>query len=139
MEHLEKIKYLVIHHSKNRNSLESIKELHVNINNWEDIGYHWLIDGEGTLLKGRDEKFQGAHVFSFNKNSIGICLIGNFDIKRPSKNQILTLQWLLQKKMREYLIPAENILGHREFPDVKKSCPGKFVNMDEIRKLVKNN
>ena len=75
MEQLQKVKYLVIHHSGNSDTLEKIRNLHVNINGWEDIGYHWLIDREGKVLKGRDEGFMGAHVLGYNKNSIGI-LIG---------------------------------------------------------------
>ncbi len=29
---------------------------------WKDIGYHWLIDRDGTVVKGRDESVLGRIV-----------------------------------------------------------------------------
>lgn len=137
MELLKKIKFIAVHHSQRKiDSVKRISNLHVKINKWEDIGYHWLIDKRGKLHQGRLEKFIGAHVYGHNKNSIGICLIGNFDEESPTKKQIQTLIKFLKQKTKKHKIPIKNILGHREFPNVIKTCPGKFVNMDEIRKSV---
>lgn len=137
MQPLTKISKIVIHHSHDDNhTLESIKKLHVSKNGWEDIGYHWLIDKNGNLLQGRSEKFQGAHVFGNNQNSIGICLIGNLDEHSPSGKQIETLINFLQHKTKQYNISKQNILGHNDFPNVTKSCPGKFLNLEEIKRLV---
>ena len=136
MELLKKIKFIAVHHSQRKiDSLKRIKELHVKINKWEDIGYHFLIDKNGKLYKGRSEKFIGAHVYGHNKDSIGICLIGNFDEEKPTKKQIQTLMKFLKQKTEEFKIPIKNILGHREFPEVIKTCPGKFVDMDKIREM----
>ncbi|MBU2562539.1 MAG: peptidoglycan recognition protein family protein [Nanoarchaeota archaeon] len=138
MKFLKKIKFLVVHHSqKEDDSLERIKNFHVNERKWEDIGYHYIIDKKGKLHKAREEKFIGAHVFGFNRESLGICLLGNLDKEIPTKNQIKTLVKLLIKKAKENKISSKNILGHREFPGVTKTCPGKLVNMNEIRKKVK--
>lgn len=137
MQLLKKIKFIAVHHSQRKiDSVKRIRDLHVKINKWEDIGYHWLIDKKGKLCKGRSEKFIGAHVYGHNKNSLGVCLIGNYDEEKPTKKQIQTLIKFLKEKTKKYKIPVKNILGHREFPDVTKTCPGKFVDMDEIRKNV---
>ena len=157
MELLKKIKFIAVHHSQRKNELFSrqmpdemlghsilrkidsvkrIRDLHIRINKWEDIGYHYLIDKNGKLCKGRSEKFIGAHVLGHNKNSIGICLIGNFDEESPTKKQIQTLIKFLRQKIREFKIPIKNILGHREFLNVIKTCPGKFVDMNEIRAML---
>ena len=139
MELLKKIKFIAVHHSQRKiDSLKRIKELHVKINKWEDIGYHFLIDKNGKLYKGRSEKFIGAHVYGHNKDSIGICLIGNFDEEKPTKKQIQTLMKFLKQKTKKFKIPTNNILGHREFPNVIKTCPGKFIDMDEIRETLKD-
>ncbi|SEN86940.1 N-acetylmuramoyl-L-alanine amidase [Paracoccus alcaliphilus] len=47
-------------------------------NNWNDIGYHWIIDRDGQFLPGRAENVIGAHTGQQNKNrgTIGICLLG---------------------------------------------------------------
>lgn len=144
MENLKKVKFIVIHHCQREiDSPEEIKKRHIHNRGWEDIGYHWLIGNKnplvenGKLYKGRDEKFIGAHVKMHNKNSIGVCLIGNLDKKPLTKKQIQTLIKFLKEKIKEYKISIKNIKGHREFSRVTKTCPGKFVNMDVIRNLIK--
>lgn len=53
-----------------------IRRWHVQENGWRDIGYHWLIDRDGTLLTGRLETEIGAGVAGHNQGVIHICLIG---------------------------------------------------------------
>jgi N-acetylmuramoyl-L-alanine amidase len=86
MKKILKLRYIVIHHSqrKNNNTLSSIKKAHLS-RGFEDIGYHYLITKTGKILKGRYERFQGAHVLNQNKNSLGICLTGNFDVQKLNK------------------------------------------------------
>ncbi len=134
MEPLKKIRFVAVHHSQRKiDSLKRIKNLHMKTYGWEDIGYHYLIDKKGKIHIGRSKKFTGAHVYGHNKNSLGICLIGNFDEEHPTKEQISTLIKFLKNKIKKYQIPIKNILGHREFPGVTKTCPGKFVDMGELR------
>jgi len=133
MQPLKKIKFIVIHHcQRDVDSPKEIKKRHL-ARGFEDIGYHYLIGKKGKLYKARNEKFQGAHVFKHNKNSIGICLIGNLDKKLPTKKQIQTLIKFLKNKTKKLKIPVKNILGHKEFPNVIKTCPGKFLDLNEIR------
>ena len=137
MEKLKEVKYLVVHHShRDIDSKKDIKKRHLE-RGWEDIGYHYLINKKGKICKGRKIKYIGAHVKGHNKNSIGICLIGNLDEKIPTRKQLEQLINFLIKLSKKYKIPTENILGHREFPDVTKTCPGKLVNMNLIREAVK--
>ena len=137
MEPLKKVKFIAVHHSQRKiDSVKRIKNLHIKIRGWEDIGYHYLIDKKGKIYFGRSEKFIGAHVFGYNKNSIGLCLIGNFDEEKPTKKQIQTLIKFLKEKVRKFKIPIKNILGHREFLNVTKTCPGKFIDMEKIRRML---
>ena len=46
---------------------------------FKKIGYHYVIDLDGTIEKGRDESEVGAHVTGHNAHSIGICYIGGCD------------------------------------------------------------
>lgn len=43
---------------------------------FKGIGYHFVIDLDGTIEEGRPIEEQGAHCLWHNKNSIGICYIG---------------------------------------------------------------
>lgn len=40
------------------------------------IGYHYVIDIDGTVLTGRHLDEAGAHAAGFNSHSVGICLVG---------------------------------------------------------------
>ena len=137
MEPLKKVNFIAVHHSQRKiDSVKRIRDLHIKTNKWEDIGYHYLIDKKCKIHVGRSEKFIGAHVFGHNKNSVGICLIGNFDEEKPTKAQIRTLIKFLKNKIKKFKIPIKNILGHREFSGVTKTCPGKFVDMGKIREII---
>ncbi len=56
--------------------LAEIRRWHVSQNGWRDIGYHYLIDRDGSVLPGRPLAQVGAHVQGRNANSIGISLVG---------------------------------------------------------------
>ena len=47
-------------------------------NGWDDIGYSFLIGGDGNVYEGRGWKVQGAHTLSFNTVAYGTCFIGDF-------------------------------------------------------------
>ena len=58
--------YIVIHCSATRANqhvtIEDIRHWHVVERGWSDIGYHWIIDRNGIIHKGRDSRLSGAHV-----------------------------------------------------------------------------
>lgn len=120
---MRKVNTIAIHHSQNRKSFQEIKDLHVNGYKWDDIGYHFVIDKKGNVLNGRNIYKIGAHVYGHNKNSIGICLIGNFDIEFPNKSQLISLNNLIKDLKNKYNI--KEVKMHRDFPNANKTCPGK--------------
>lgn len=83
------------------------------------IGYHYVIGIDGKMHEGRNVEEIGAHAAGYNANSIGICMIGTdqFTIEQWAALSQLTYQ-LAQK------YPQASICGHRDLPDVHKSCPG---------------
>jgi len=83
------------------------------------IGYHYVIYVDGSLHTGRAESEVGAHVEGYNSVSIGICMIG---ATKFTPAQWGTLNALLHDLKSRY--PNAKIQGHRDFPNVKKSCPG---------------
>ena len=46
---------------------------------WKGIGYHYLIQLDGTVERGRPEAEVGAHCQNHNEHSIGICYVGGLD------------------------------------------------------------
>ena len=104
----------------------AIRKYHKEILGWKDIGYHFGIEYVGDqleILLGRMPNEVGSHVKDHNVGSIGICVIGNFDVDivAPEHEQVI---WRLIWWLREiHKIPLSEIYGHRDF-DSGKSCPG---------------
>ncbi|XP_057334185.1 peptidoglycan-recognition protein LF-like [Microplitis mediator] len=53
-----------------------------------DIGFNFLISGDGSVYVGRGWDTVGAHTSQLNRKSIGIALIGSFYETSPSAHQI---------------------------------------------------
>ena len=83
---ISQVTYIVIHCSDDKFKLHNafdIHKLHLSFG-WDGIGYHKVIQRNGAIELGRPEYWVGAHVYGYNKNSLGVCLIGknNFTQKQ---------------------------------------------------------
>jgi len=106
---------------------EEIKHWHVNENDWDDIGYHFVIRRDGTIELGREIDKIGAHAFGLNKYSIGICMVGGSDPwNNPednfSSNQYLSLSILVRGLLTQYS-GIHTVIGHKDIRGVTKTCP----------------
>ena len=45
-------------------------------NGWKDIGYHYVVDLDGTIEAGRPIDQVGAHCKNHNNNTIGVVYVG---------------------------------------------------------------
>ena len=122
---------LVIHHTgfpdvdKDSTAAE-IHKFHQEERKWAGIGYHYLIRKDGMIEQGRRPDMVGAHAYGHNKNSLGICLAGNFNLAKPTGAQMASLCQLAAWLCQEYkLNPLKRgvIVGHRDLNDT--DCPGK--------------
>ncbi|OIO54405.1 hypothetical protein AUJ46_03675 [Candidatus Peregrinibacteria bacterium CG1_02_54_53] len=141
------VRMLVVHHTalaiRNdpRSPVERVRALyqyHAETLSWGDIGYHYLIDEDGTIYEGRagGDNVVGGHAYCANVGTIGVALLGNFEVEEPSQIQILSLQWLLRHLADHYnLDPEKSITFHGESKDVivghrdvvHTACPGYFL------------
>ncbi|KAF2881226.1 hypothetical protein ILUMI_24950 [Ignelater luminosus] len=64
--------------------------------NFGDIGYNFLIGGDGKVYEGRGWHKEGAHTRGYNKNSIGIAFIGTFTDVAPPLEQLQAAKDLLE-------------------------------------------
>jgi len=127
---------IIIHHSAtDSGSVEAFRRFHVEVNKWEDIGYHFVITNgkggpDGEIQIGRPMRFIGAHAPGRNQVSIGICLVGNGAFTQKQKDALVGY---LSQLCRMYkLSPTkETIQGHHE------ECPGKGLNLGEVIAEVK--
>lgn len=129
MQKRKETKEIILHCSatpENRDiKAKDIRQWHKN-QGWEDIGYHFIIDLDGTVEKGRDEAMVGAHCTNHNSKSIGICYVGGCDKSmnakdtrtQAQKDALLDLVFLLLQK---YHLTLNDVYCHNNF--AKKCCP----------------
>ena len=86
---------------------------------YKAIGYHFVIYTNGAIATGRHMDEIGAHASGYNKHTIGVCLIGT---NRYTIEQWQALDDLIGKLRERY--PSAKVMGHRDLPDVHKTCPG---------------
>jgi N-acetylmuramoyl-L-alanine amidase len=138
---------IVVHHSwspsaadwKGAGTVKAIYDYHVKSRGWLDIGYHFIISPDGSeIYECRPADKIGAHcggsppagverIFG-NTGSIGICLIGNYDVEKPDRDALRTLAVLIADLCERWQINTAAIFGHCEaWSKPPKTCPGKHL------------
>jgi N-acetylmuramoyl-L-alanine amidase len=134
---LKNVMYIIVHHTEEIGwDINKTHKFHQEHRGWSGIGYNFFIEENGEIIKGRGYHV-GAHAYSYNQKSIGICLAGNFDIQIPSIEQLKSLSKLCIFLLDQFNLSTAQILGHRELNGVAKSCPGKNLKMDLVRESIK--
>ncbi len=136
---------IIIHHSLTEDngtvSWNAIRNYHIYECGWKNIGYHYGIELVGEnyeIFKGRMDNEEGAHCLGFNQDSIGICLVGNFDVVASTEAQLKLLRTLVRSLMGIYGIKTSDVLGHWEtyelrHKNIEKTCPGIMFKMQDFR------
>lgn len=140
---------IVIHHSATPNGNMSIfDEWHRERNNWDGVGYDFVIgngtdsrDGQVEVTFRWHQQLTGAHCKTpgnwANENAVGVCLVGNFDETAPSEAQMRSLARLVRYLSSRYRIPANRIYGHNSTPGARVTeCPGANLQLYRVRTMV---
>ena len=90
---------------------------------------------DGTVVEGRGLHI-GAHAKDNNRDTIGICMTGNFDKYDPTTAQMNALYSLCKMFMKQFAIKKEKYTRSQELEGVTKSCPGKRFSMVELRNVL---
>ncbi|HAD95909.1 MAG TPA: hypothetical protein DCG19_00810 [Cryomorphaceae bacterium] len=159
--------HIIIHHSAGTSTsnnwpavVAAIWDAHVNTNGWDDVGYNWLIDPDGLIYEGRGDSTLGAHFSCMNTNTLGICMLGNFETVQPTFSMISSLTYLIAWESCLENIPPlgssfhaasqlnlPNISSHRDGNTSTQGCPkgtacpgaNLYVLLPTIRQNVANN
>ena len=99
---------------------------------------NFLIDAGGHIIEGRPENVEGSHTEGFNKNNVGIALMGNYNPpvdNRLTDTQMKALVSLVRYLPSRYGISPSHIKGHRDYDQT--ACPGDevYALLSRIRDL----
>lgn len=131
----EKTDHIVIHCSatwpSSKWDFEDLREYHVKDLGWYDVGYHFGIERNGVIARGRPPLAVAAGEFreGMNRRALHICMMGGLaEDKKTPENNFTEAQWkalrvLVEHAMHAYGVPPENVIGHRDIKGVKKDCP----------------
>ena len=147
---MRKIQNLIFHCSESLwGDVDIIREWHL-ARGWSDVGYNGVIlngkhksgmdynyNYDGIFQEGRSLDFsayvekdeKAAHALGYNKNSIGICLIG--------RNKFTVRQFQAAfyiAKIFERITPDIRIMGHYQCKGTTKTCPN--FDMERFRTLL---
>jgi N-acetyl-anhydromuramyl-L-alanine amidase AmpD len=127
-------KRIIVHHSASVGDEDAatIHRWHLG-QGWAGIGYHYVIRKSGEIQRGRPEGAVGAHAGTAgNPNSIGVCLVGNFEQTPPEGAQLQSLVWLIRDVSERY--GSLTIIGHRDV--MATACPGRLFPWDRLKELL---
>lgn len=135
----------MIHHSftednKLLSSYEAIDRYHTS-KGWmsavskKAIGYQLIIEyvnGKLTARQGRldTEDTAACKEQSMNKKAVHVCVVGNFDITKPSEE----LYIFVANEIKKRWPAATKIEPHNKYATYK-TCPGKLFDMAHLRDL----
>ena len=128
--------HIVIHHSAtDQGTLEGIDNYHRRNRRMENgLAYHFVIGNGRGIPDGQIEvgdrwrkQLDGGHMAStrLNRDSIGICLVGNFMDRKPTAKQMESLQALSTYLTRRCRLDKARLKVHRQLNTKPTDCPGK--------------
>jgi len=127
-----KPKMLTLHHGgtdwlDGRDPKEYLRDLQQwsrNEKKWPDIPYHYMIDIDGNIYEARNPLYPGDTNTSYDpKGHIITCVMGNYEKRRPTVEQLEAIINLLAWQCDEFDISPETLKGHKDYADTL--CPGK--------------
>ena len=113
------VTHIIVHHSAGQTNSDDFKavlrsywDTHVNTRRWDDIGYNWLVDGNGVIYEGRGKGRLGAHFSCMNENTTGVCVIGNYETVNPTKAALNSLKDIIAWEACDGAIEVDAIGYH---------------------------
>lgn len=94
---------------------------------FDGIGYHKIVQPNGTVESGRPLEEKGAHVAGHNKGNIGVCLVGT---DRFTLQQLWALRTCLDDLCRLQGVKKWHIWGHYQYDSAiaqGKTCPNMTI------------
>lgn len=99
--------------------VRDIQSYHIDVMNFCDIGYHFLVGQDGSVYEGVGWHIQGSHTYGYNDIGLGIAFIGNFVEKPPNAAALEAAQNLIRcSVVKGHLVPNYLLVGHSDVVNV---------------------
>jgi hypothetical protein len=130
----EKLEWITIHHAGEKwtgarspdDYIRSMQAWGQREKGWPDLPYHFLIAPDGRIFQGRLIEYEPDSNTKYPlAGNIGVEMMGNFEIQRPSPQQLQSVVKLVAWLWQEYKIAPDHIRGHKDAAVNQTSCPGK--------------
>lgn len=130
-------------------SVRLIQSFHIESRGWYDIGYNFLVGGDGSAYYGRGWDYEGAHTKGYNKYSVGIAFIGTFNNEAPPKQQVEACEKIIAQGVRLGKLKNDyKLFAHRQLMstlspgdkvyDIIKTWPHFVKNVTDLEALIPN-
>lgn len=138
-------KHVVAHHSAIEDgNAKSYGSYHKRVGMEHGLAYHFVIgngrdSGEGEIEIGPRwlQQLHGGHVRNqaYNESGIGICLVGNFEKRRPSTRQMASFTALVDWLRDDAPLGARpKFTVHRWVDRNHTVCPGRLFPYSEMQR-----
>nr|UFA46010.1 peptidoglycan recognition protein 4 isoform 2 [Littorina littorea] len=130
------VSLVFIHHTDGRacSDLASCKKVMQGVQNYHmddpsrrysDIGYSFLVGGDGKVYEGRGWDRQGAHTKNYNSRAIAISFMGDFMSQSPTSGALRAAKNIIACGVRQGKVSSNyKLYGHRQARGASTTCPG---------------
>lgn len=102
-------------------------------------GPHLFIDEDQSFVFTPLNE-RGVHAVAFNKNGLGIEMLGDYDLEDPWSGRGLKVLQMTANITRILLahlnLKKDAVRFHRDDPHTSKSCPGKKISKKQFLELI---
>lgn len=103
--------------------MKAIQDLHMDDNGWDDIGYTYLVGGDGGVYEGRGWDVIPAQCKGHNAESYGICIMGDYSHVLPPSAAMQAVKDMIDCGVQQGKVTTgHEVFGHRDGRCT--SCPG---------------
>ena len=97
------------------------------------LAYHFVVGNGKGMRNGAigvcprwNRQLDGGHLASAaqNQTALGICLLGHFDHRRPTPEQMQSLRGLVEALMARCKLTPSAVKTHQQLNVVHTRCPG---------------
>lgn len=101
-----------------------VRRWHTRERGFSDIGYHFVVETDGSVSAGRPLDRVGAHCRGHNSRSVGVCYMGGIGADGTPADTRNAAQKAAMRELLSALahsFPGARIRSHRDF--ARKACP----------------